>query len=86
MDELAAGGYNLEFRVKVLKAATIGYTRMWESEVNKTGHVNRPEATTKSKRRWARLCRKSTCFKTNRGKKEPTNQETSKVKKSKVRA
>ena len=59
---------------------------MWESEVNKTGHVNRPEATTKSKRRWARLCGKSTWFKTNRGEKEPTNQKTSKVKKSKIRA
>ena len=28
MDELAAGGYPLAFRVKVLEAATTGYIRM----------------------------------------------------------
>ena len=72
MDELAAGGYPIEFRMKVLEAACKGYGRMWESQVNGTGHINRPEKLTRNRRRWEKLCGKTTWFKTRRNNKPPT--------------
>ena len=40
MDELISGGYNKEFRIKVLKSAMTGFLRMWETEVKSEGKVN----------------------------------------------
>ena len=59
MDELAAGRYSLEFREKVLGAASTGYGRMWQAQIAKTGHINRPEKSTRMKRRWSNLCGKT---------------------------
>ena len=51
MDELILGGCNLEFRVKVLNAAMKGYIRMYFDQREGKGRINRPERTTRLKRR-----------------------------------
>ena len=56
MDELISGGYNQEFRMKVLKSAMTGFLRMWEMEVREEGRINRPEKSYRTKRRWGKLC------------------------------
>ena len=63
MDELIWGGYSASFRVKILTAAIVGYTRMWNLQREGKGHINRPEATSRSTRRWKKLCGKNTWFK-----------------------
>ena len=50
MGELVAGGYSKEWRIEALKSAIAGYGRMWQAEVEGTGHINRPEYTTWNKR------------------------------------
>ena len=64
MDELIAGGYDEEFRVRLLKAATKGFSRMWEQERLGESRINRPEASTRKARRWGKLCGKTSWFKT----------------------
>ena len=60
MGELAMGGYPLEWREEVLRAAIIGYKRIWTLEYNGKGYVNRPDHQNKSKRRVAKLTGNST--------------------------
>ena len=40
MDELILGGYNLEFRVKVLTSAMKGYMKMYNDQKEGTGRIN----------------------------------------------
>ena len=40
MTELKWGGYPLHWRIEVVKSASTGYSKIWKSEVNGTGHVN----------------------------------------------
>ena len=47
----------------VLKSAMTGFLRMWEMEVSKEGRINRPEKSSRSKRRWGKLCGKQQWFK-----------------------
>ena len=73
MGELARGGYSQQWRESVLSAAVVGYRRIWNSEVNSKGYVNRPDHVTKSKRRAAKLTGNSTWFqKTKQNTEDPT--------------
>ena len=55
MGELEAGGYSMKWRIEVLQAALTGYGRMWLNEVIRGKPINRPEASTRTKRRAAAL-------------------------------
>ena len=52
MDELIWGGYDANFRVKILSAAITGYIRMWNDQREGKGYINRPEAASRTTRRW----------------------------------
>ena len=62
MSELAQGGYPLKWREEVLRAAIIGYRKIWANECNGSGFVNRPDHENKSRRRAAKLTGNSTWF------------------------
>ena len=47
MDQLILGGYNLEFRVKVLTAAMKGCIKMYCNQREGKGRINRPERATR---------------------------------------
>ena len=64
MRELRFGEYPINWRVKVLKSACIGYSEIWKSECQGTGHLNRPGHVTKLKRRAMKLEGNSNWFKT----------------------
>ena len=51
MRELREGGYPKNIREEILNSGFKGYARMWMSEVNNQGFVNRPGKATKMKRR-----------------------------------
>ena len=81
MDELIAGKFSREFRIKVLKSAMTGFLRMWELEVKGEGKINRPEKSSRQKRRWGKLCGKQQWFKQQGGKqKGPLFKTTNKKK------
>ena len=63
MEELEEGGYLKEWRGKVLLATITGFERMWVSECEGKGRINRAETSTRTKRRWSKLCGKSNWFK-----------------------
>ena len=67
MNELILGGYNLEFRVKVLTSAMKGYMKMYNDQKEGTGRINRPERTTRLRRRWGKLVGKTTWYKNRKG-------------------
>ena len=79
------GGYPLHWRIEVVKSASVGYTKIWKSEVNGTGFVNRPGHVTATKRRAMRLEGNSHWFKQKSAKvkKKPTK-STSKATISKL--
>lgn len=62
MTELAMGGYSFAWRADILKTVIVGYKRMWTAETKGEGFINRPDNTTKSKRRAAKLTGSSTWF------------------------
>ena len=70
MDELIAGGFGEEFRRQALDAATKGFLKFWCSQCRGEGRINRPEAASRSLRRWKKLCGKTNWFKIQH--KEPT--------------
>ena len=49
------GGYPLEWRRDVLISKLRGYKQIWALEVEGKGHINRPEHTSRTKRRAAKL-------------------------------
>ena len=63
MEELKLGGYAKPWRKEVLQSGLIVYGRMWASEVKGGLKINRPEATTRSKRRAAALTGNKTWYK-----------------------
>ena len=63
MSELALGGYSIEWRKDILKSAVVGHRKLWELELERKGHINRPEKATQTKRRVARLVGKAQWFK-----------------------
>ena len=80
MEELQEGGYTEDWRLEVLESAIKGYERIWKSEVEGTGAVNRPEGNTRLKRRWEKLCGKQNWFK---GKNKVEEQGTQRTKRKK---
>ena len=62
----------------MLEAFRKGYGRMWESQVNGTGHINRPEKLTRHKMRGEKPCGKTTWLKTRRNNKTPNTEENPK--------
>ena len=72
MSELAMGGYTHTWRMDVLQAGIKGYSRMWASETDGKGWVNRPEHATATKRRAEKLTGASNWFKkTSKTQQEP---------------
>ena len=63
MGELKLGGYTKPWRREVLQAGLLGYGRMWASEVREDRPLNRPEVSTRAKRRANRLVGNRNWFK-----------------------
>ena len=55
IEELKIGGHSREFRWKVLDAASKVYQRIWVKEVKGEEKVNRPEHSSRTKRRYNKL-------------------------------
>ena len=82
MEELGAGGYSEDWRMRIIEAAIIGYERMWELEVKGQGFVNRPDYHTKLKRRWGKLVGKQNWFKGRNSQQSGPGQPTKKTRRT----
>ena len=63
MSDLLRGGFNKTWIANSVYAGVVGYSRMVEAELNGTGYINRPEHSTRTTRRFKRLCIGNTWYK-----------------------